>query len=61
MIGLEDERPIPIDATHSDICKFSGVADPLFTPVLAQIKRCASIAVAGPTRLVKDQSRGDTE
>jgi hypothetical protein len=59
VIGLEDERPIPIDAAHSDICKFSGVADPRFTPVLAQIEKCASLAVFRSKGLVKDHSRGN--
>ena len=61
MIGLENERPIPIDATHSDICKFSGVADPLFTPVLAQIKRCVSLAKSNSTKPAKDQSKGNAQ
>ncbi|MCJ1231967.1 hypothetical protein MMC12_008647 [Toensbergia leucococca] len=44
LLGLAHERPIPVDATHSGICKFAGPAHPLFTPVLAQIKLCANAA-----------------
>lgn len=40
-LGLESELLIPIDATHSGICKFHGRTDPLFLLVLAQIKRCS--------------------
>ena len=31
---------IPIDATHRDICKYETPSDPLYMPVLAEIKRC---------------------
>lgn len=40
LLGLEDERLIPVDATHSGICKFSGPSHSLFAPVLAQVKKC---------------------
>ena len=40
-LRLENELLIPIDATHSGIFKFDNRTDPLFLPVLAQIKRCS--------------------
>ncbi len=40
-LGVESEVLIPIDATHGRICKFQSEIDPLFLPVLAQIKRCS--------------------
>ena len=40
-LGVESELLIPIDATHRRICKFQSRTDPLFLPVLAQIKRCS--------------------
>ena len=62
MIGLEGERLIPIDATHSEICKFSSATDPCFTLVLAQIKKCASLAVSGSEKMqVMDQGSGNTK
>ncbi|KAL2049341.1 hypothetical protein ABVK25_010351 [Lepraria finkii] len=39
LLGVEDEVLVPIDATHSRICKFNSPSDALFLPVLAQIKR----------------------
>ncbi len=44
LIGLKDERPIPIDATHSGICKFSGPSHSQYIPVLAQLKKCCQEA-----------------
>ena len=41
-LGLESELLIPIDATHSGICKFHSRTDPLFLLLLAQIKRCSN-------------------
>ena len=41
-LGVEGEVLIPIDATHRRICKFQSETDPLFLPVLAQIKRCSA-------------------
>ena len=38
-LGVESELLIPIDATHRRICKFQSRTDPLFLPVLAQMKR----------------------
>ena len=35
-LGVEDEVLVPIDATHSRICKFNGPSDALF---LKQIKK----------------------
>lgn len=40
LLGYKDERVIPVDATHSGICKFSGPSHSLFAPVLAQVKKC---------------------
>jgi hypothetical protein len=42
-LGVEDEVVLPIDATHSRICKFGGPSDALFLPVLAQLKRLSGI------------------
>lgn len=39
-LGIKDEVIIPVDATHRRICRFSGPSDPLYLPVLAQIKQC---------------------
>jgi hypothetical protein len=61
MIGLEGERLIPVDATHSEICKFSSATDPCFTLVLAQIKKCASLAVSDSKRPTMDQGSGNTK
>lgn len=41
-LRVENEVLIPIDATHRRICKFQSQTDPLFLPVLAQIKRCSA-------------------
>lgn len=47
-LGLDREVLIPIDATHRRICKFQSETDPLFLPLLGQIKRCsAQITQAG--------------
>ena len=40
-LGDDDEVRIPTDATHSQMCKFGSASDPLFSPILEQIKRCS--------------------
>ncbi|KAF6231685.1 hypothetical protein HO173_009987 [Letharia columbiana] len=56
-LGLEDEVLIPIDATHRRICKSQSQTDPLFLPVLAQIKRCsAQITKADQAQVVTNST-----
>jgi hypothetical protein len=57
-IGIAEERTIPIDANHSEICKFSGRSHSIFTTVLAQIRRCALKAHVDIAARFQDHSVG---
>lgn len=38
ILGISNERTIPMDANHNDTCKFRNSTHELFTPVVTQIK-----------------------
>ena len=45
-MGVPNERVIPVNSDHSNICKFTGVGDEVYKLVLSQLKRLADDAVA---------------
>ena len=52
-VGFENETSIPIDATHSDICKFSGPSHAIFIPILAHIQRSCKLALEDDNQKTK--------
>jgi hypothetical protein len=52
---MMNERTLPMDATHSNICKFGDANNERFTPLLAQIKYAFNLALTA-----SGKSTGDT-
>ncbi|KAG8528660.1 uncharacterized protein KY384_006347 [Bacidia gigantensis] len=52
-LEMPNEVLVPIDATHSQICKFRGPSDPNFTIVLGHLKRSVRLS---EKRAIKSQS-----
>jgi hypothetical protein len=34
VLNVANERPMPVEANHRDICRFSSAHDPQFRPIL---------------------------
>jgi len=48
VLGIANERIIPVNRDHSDICKYSGVGDEVYKLVLSQLQRFVQEAVTLP-------------
>lgn len=49
VLNLPNERLLPVDADHREMCRFSDPKDPRFQPVISAVDQmmCESVAMEG--------------
>lgn len=57
ILGVDGELVIPIEASHSGICKFPCINHPICTPVLGQLEACSVDALESVRERIKCEAK----